>query len=280
MSGLVDLEALEALVRSAGDAILEVYRGTFDVEHKEDRSPLTVADTRSHRILADGLKALTPGIPVLSEEGKHVAYAHRRHWERFWLVDPLDGTKEFIKRNGEFTINVALVEGRLPILGIIHVPVADLFAVGDVHRGGEIRGPDGSRPLAIVKDPPAEGVRVVRSRSHASPDLERLLEALPGHRVVSKGSALKFIALAAGEADFYPRTGATWEWDTAAGQALVTAAGGVVVDFHGNPLTYNKPDLLNGPFLAAPSLKWLEATGILARAARLSLHSAHTDPSG
>jgi 3'(2'), 5'-bisphosphate nucleotidase len=183
----------------------------------------------------------------------------------------LDGTKEFIKRNGEFTVNIALVEGRTPVLGIIFLPVAQLLYIGDAHRGECFEISDtGKQSLRIAPSAPGEAVRVVKSRSHPSPKLEAMLNFLPSHELLSRGSSLKFCAVAAGNADFYPRFGPTWEWDTAAGQAIVSAAGGVVVDLSGKPLVYNKPDLLNGPFLVAPSFQWLEETKILESAAGLS----------
>jgi 3'(2'), 5'-bisphosphate nucleotidase len=259
------------LAKEAGKAVLEVYETEFSVEKKEDRSPLTLADKRSHQIINRGLLARYPDIPVLSEEGKEVPYSTRKEWQRFWLVDPLDGTKEFVKRNGEFTINIALIEGTMPVLGLIFIPVADLLYIADTRQGcWEIAG-GRRRPLRVAPHPAETVARVVKSRSHPSPNLEAVLELLPGHEVVKKGSALKFCTVAAGGADFYPRFGPTWEWDTAAGQAIVTAAGGVVVDFKGEPFRYNKPELLNGPFLVASSLDWLREAGILEKVATLSL---------
>lgn len=264
----IDLEDLGELAREAGKAILEIYETDFEVEQKADTSPLTLADRRSHEIISKGLQSRYPKIPVLSEEGKEVPYAHRRAWPAFWLVDPLDGTKEFVKKNGEFTINIALIEGTAPTLGVIHLPVLDRLYLADIHRGCWEQRPGRSRKLAIGTTPPAGPARVVKSRSHPSADLEALLEALPSHESVSRGSALKFCALAAGDADFYPRLGPTWEWDTAAGQAIVTAAGGVLVAPDGTPFTYNKPNLLNGPFFAASSMAWLEESGMLERGSK------------
>jgi len=259
------------LAKEAGDAILEVYGTEFSVEKKEDHSPLTLADKRSHQIISQGLLARYPDIPVLSEEGKEVPYSARKAWPRFWLVDPLDGTKEFVKRNGEFTINIALIEGTAPLLGLIFIPVSGLLYLADTRQGcWEITGGK-RRAVGVAKTPSATPVRVVKSRSHPSPNLEAVLELLPGHEVIKKGSALKFCTVAAGGADFYPRFGPTWEWDTAAGQAIVTAAGGIMVDFKGEPFQYNKPDLLNGPFLVASSFDWLKSVGILDKVASLSV---------
>jgi 3'(2'), 5'-bisphosphate nucleotidase len=254
---------LGGLARQAGAAILEIYGGEFAVEEKADHSPLTLADLRSHSILSQGLHDRYPEIPVLSEEGKDIPFAVRRSWPRFWLVDPLDGTKEFIKRNGEFTVNIALVEGDLPVLGVIYVPVGDRLYLADTRHGCWENAGEHKRILRIEEPPPAQPVRVATSRSHPSPDLNRLLTLLPHHQTIIKGSAAKFCAVAAGEADFYPRLGPTSEWDTAAGQAIVTAAGGVMVDTEGRPFRYNKPDLVNGNFFVAPSRAWLERKGIL-----------------
>jgi 3'(2'), 5'-bisphosphate nucleotidase len=264
------LEYLGNLAREAGKAILEVYETDFEVERKEDASPLTLADRRSHEIIAAGLQSRYPEIPVLSEEGKAVPYAVRRAWPLFWLVDPLDGTKEFVKRNGEFSVNIALIEDAVPMLGIIYLPVPDRLYAADVRKGCQEITRNQSRRIEVGNPTPESMVRVLKSRSHPSHDLEALLDVLPSYESVARGSALKFCALAAGEADFYPRFGPTWEWDTAAGQALVTAAGGVMVGLNGEPFTYNKPSLLNGPFLAASSLSWLKQSGLLARAQKLA----------
>lgn len=263
-----DLEFLSMLARRAGAAILEVYETAFDVEKKADHSPLTLADTRSHNVICRGLQAQFPDIPVLSEEGKSIPHAVRRDWERFWLVDPLDGTKEFIKRNGEFTVNIALIQERQPILGVIYIPVEDRLYLADTRQGCWELSKDGEQRLHIHPPLPSNRIRVARSRSHPSPDLEALLGRLPDHETISRGSAAKFCAVAAGQAEFYPRLGPTWEWDTAAGQAIVMAAGGVVVDLEGDALSYNKEDLLNGPFLVAPSVSWLKQVGVLRNSRR------------
>ena len=264
-----DFDFLTDIVKKAGEAILEVYGTDFDVQCKEDHSPLTLADQRSHRIIADSLRARYPQIPVLSEEGKSVPFEVRRGWDRFWLVDPLDGTKEFVKRNGEFTINVAMIEGNLPVLGIIYIPVQDRLFLADVREGCWEASNGDRRQLRVTDSVPTGPVRIVRSRSHPSPGLEELLSLMPDHAIINRGSALKFCAVAAGEADFYPRFGPTWEWDTAAGQAIVTAAGGIMLDLSGQPFVYNKENLLNGPFLVSSSLEWLISSGVLERASKL-----------
>lgn len=256
------LEFLADLTKKAGKAILEVYATDFDVQKKKDRSPVTEADTRSHLIISRTLQATYPKIPVLSEEGKETDYSERKNWPKFWLVDPLDGTKEFVKRNGEFTVNIALIERGRPIWGTIYIPVTDLLFVADIEHGAW-RIDNGLRDKIRVAPPPSGKTRIVKSRSHPSPQLEMFLALLPEHEVITRGSALKFCDVAAGDADFYPRFGPTWEWDTAAGQAIVEAAGGVVVDFAGSPLSYNKPSLLNGPFLVSSNADWLRRKGIL-----------------
>jgi 3'(2'), 5'-bisphosphate nucleotidase len=258
-----DLEFLGNLAREAGRAILEVYDSEFEVERKEDHSPLTLADTRSHRIIVGALGESYPDIPVLSEEGKGVAFETRRSWSRFWLVDPLDGTKEFINRNGEFTVNIALIEKDQPTLGAVFIPVADLLYLADTRQGCWEIAKGQRRALRIRPPERDETVRILASRSHPSPGLDALLERLPKRETCNRGSSAKFCALASGQADFYPRLGPTWEWDTAAGHAVVVAAGGVVVDHGGAPLRYNKADLLNGSFFAAPSRAWLEQMGLL-----------------
>ena len=265
-----DFDFLSETVRKAGKAILEVYGTNFDVQCKEDHSPLTLADQRSHRIIVDSLRSRYPEIPVLSEEGKAVPFENRKGWERFWLVDPLDGTKEFVKRNGEFTINVALIEGAAPVLGIIYIPVQDRLFLAEVGEGCRVVAEGGSRPLRVAEGMPKGPIRIVRSRSHPSAGLEELLSLMPEHEIINRGSALKFCSVANGEADFYPRFGPTWEWDTAAGQAIVTAAGGVMLDLSGEPFLYNKQNLLNGPFLVSSSLQWLIHSGVLDRASRFS----------
>ncbi len=266
---MIDFDFLAALAREAGRAILDVYDTDFEVQRKDDYSPLTLADTRSHRIIADALRSRYPGIPVLSEEGRSVPYETRKAWERFWLVDPLDGTKEFVNRNGEFTVNIALVEKSVPVAGLIYIPVQDRLFFGDVREGCWEESEGLRKPIKISDGPPNGVVRIVRSRSHPSPDLLKILSLIPRHEIVNRGSSIKFCAVARGDADFYPRFGPTWEWDTGAGQAIVTAAGGTMVDFFGKPFVYNKENLLNGPFLIAWSLEWLIDSGVLEKAAEV-----------
>ncbi len=244
------LEEAARIARRAGDAMLEIYHeADHGVTTKSDDSPLTRADLASHRIIAASLQELTPEIPLLSEEGAGSDYRHRRDWQRFWLVDPLDGTKEFIRRNGEFTVNIALVTGGVPVLGIVYVPVRERMFSGAAGLGAWRRDGDGEpRPIRATGTADG-GLRVAASRSHAGPHLAAFLERLPEHQLVSMGSSLKLCLVAEGRADLYPRLGPTMEWDTAAAHAVVSAAGGRVLDFEGRPLRYNKPDLHNPYFI-------------------------------
>ena len=268
---MLDFDFLAGIAREAAQAIMEVYDTDFAVERKDDHSPLTLADKRSHSIIVDRLRYRYPDIPVLSEEGNEVPFEIRRHWDRFWLVDPLDGTKEFVKRNGEFTVNIALVEDPTPVVGIILIPVTGRLFMADVREGcWEITG-SGHRSLKVAQVSSKEPVRVVRSRSHPTRALHDFLSLIPSYRIINRGSALKFCDVAGGEADFYPRFGPTWEWDTAAGQAIVTAAGGIMLDLSGKPFIYNKEKLLNGPFIVSSSMEWLGRTGILKMASKMSL---------
>jgi 3'(2'), 5'-bisphosphate nucleotidase len=262
------LTAVLAIAREAGQAIMRVYDSDFAVEHKADDSPLTLADREAHHIITTGLQSLTPHIPVLSEESppEFHDFATRRHWQTLWLVDPLDGTREFVKRNGEFTVNIALIHGNRPILGVVTVPAADLAYTGATGLGAQrIRGMDSAEVIQVRMPHPAVPV-VVGSRSHRGASTDALLTRLGPHELCAVGSALKFCRVAEGAVDFYPRLGPTSEWDTAAGQAVLEAAGGQVVNLQGEPLTYNRRDtLLNPEFLAVgdPHFAWqsLVATG-------------------
>lgn len=238
-----------ALAATAGDRIMDIYRTAFGVTEKEDRSPLTAADLASHQAIVAGLKQLTPTIPVLSEESAALPFAERRQWSRFWLIDPLDGTKEFIKRNGEFTVNIALIEGQEPVLGVVQVPVTGLCYFAARGEGAYRQRPGQSPERIQVCKVPAGPVRVVGSRSHSGPEVAAFLAKLGEHSLVSIGSALKCCLVAEGSADVYPRLGLTSEWDTGAAQCVVEEAGGQVVAVTGERLRYNKESLLNPYFL-------------------------------
>jgi len=246
--------------RRAGEAILRVYSQEIRVEHKADASPLTQADLASHHLIIEALHALTPSVPVLSEESAALDFSTRSRWSEYWLVDPLDGTKEFIKRNGEFTVNIALVQDHEPVLGVVHVPVSGSSYCGLKGVGAQRVSANGIAESISVRIPCADPVIVVGSRSHANPVLQEHLAALGPYELVSMGSSLKFCLVAEGKADFYPRLGPTSEWDTAAAHAVVEAAGGKVVTLDGLPLRYNtKASLLNPEFLviADPNRDWL-----------------------
>ena len=244
------MEPLVALAREAGDAILEVYATDFEVQEKNDESPLTKADLASHRIITAGLERLTPDIPIISEESGLPAFEERRKWSRYWLIDPLDGTKEFVKRNGEFTVNIALIDEHRPVLGIVHVPVQGKTYTGCQGQGAAIRDIDASpQPISISRTS-ATPVRVVGSRSHRGASLDTFFHRLGDAEMVPMGSSLKFCVVAEGRADVYPRLGPTSEWDTAAAQAVVEQAGGAVLELDGRPLRYNaKENILNPHFL-------------------------------
>jgi 3'(2'), 5'-bisphosphate nucleotidase len=229
------------LAVEAGQAILEVYATDFDVQEKGDQSPLTQADLASHRCIVAGLATLTPEIPIISEEEGLPDFAERGQWQRYWLIDPLDGTKEFVNRNGEFTVNIALIDQHRPIFGVVHVPVQDKTYIGCEGHGSERR--DGGTTTPI------------RGSS-----LDAFLEKVGPSDMLPMGSSLKFCVVAEGRADIYPRLGPTSEWDTAAAQAVVEQAGGKVVELDGKPLSYNaKEDILNPWFvvIGAADRDWL-----------------------
>lgn len=255
----VILDKVVELSRRAGEAILEVYgRSDFGVELKFDESPLTAADLAAHRVLMDGLEGLLVGVPVLSEEGAVPPFSERERWQRYWIIDPLDGTKEFIKRSGEFTVNVALIENHVPVMGVVHVPVSGVTYTG--LSGVGAYKIDGDQPALAISVRNMEGrgnsdkpVTVVASRSHGAGAVDDLLTRL--HHDLGEtdtcnmGSSLKLCLVAEGSADIYPRLAPTMEWDTAAAQAVVEAAGGQVLNADLEPLRYNcEDDLLNPHF--------------------------------
>jgi len=246
-----------------GNEIMKVYTGNFEVEYKDDKSPLTLADKNANELINEHLVAT--GIPVISEESKELAYSERKHWHTCWIVDPLDGTKEFVKRNGEFTVNIALVEQGKPKLGVIYVPVEKILYYGLVDEGKSFKAVvDPLNPnlediintaSEIGPSNTAKGkIRVVGSRSHMNEEtlefVEGLKEQFNSIEIVSKGSSLKFCLVAEGNADIYPRFAPTYEWDTAAGQAICEAVGLQVLSVSSNkPLLYNKENLSNPGFI-------------------------------
>lgn len=251
------LEPVIAIAKSAGKAIMQVYATDFDVSKKDDNSPLTQADLAAHHVIIDGLKHLTPDIPVLSEESESIDAEVRNSWQTYWLIDPLDGTREFVKRNGEFTVNIALISGHDSVLGVVYAPVPDLLYYAATGKGA----------YKISKSDPAERLQtrpfdinkliVAGSRSHSDHNFQRFLHNLHVNtgatpELISMGSSLKICLVAEGLADVYPRLGPTYEWDTAAAHCVLREAGGEIMDDEGSLLCYNtKHSLLNPRFFAA-----------------------------
>lgn len=247
----IDINDIITVARRAGDAIMEIYAKDFNVEYKDDRSPLTKADKEANEIIFHGLNALSVQFPILSEEGKEISYEERKGWEYFWLVDPLDGTKEFIKKNGEFTVNIALIYKNTPVLGVVYAP-----ALNEMYwaKRGDGAFKNGERLPLKVNNAPDKTLTVVASKSHLSEETEEFINHLKSttqHLIfVSKGSSLKLCMVADGSADLYPRLAPTMEWDTAAAQAIVTEAGKVVIhNTTGEILVYNKISLTNPWFI-------------------------------
>jgi 3'(2'), 5'-bisphosphate nucleotidase len=246
--GLIETARQAAL--NAGKEILKIYNSdTFNVELKDDNSPLTKADKASHNQIVRSLEIT--GLPIFSEEGRNIPYNERSHWEYYWLVDPLDGTKEFIKRNGEFTVNIALVHKNKVIGGVVYVPVTgSLYWSLKGYGAFMSNGSESARPLKI--NPEMDVTSIVASRSHMSAETAEFISRYPDANTISMGSSLKFMLVAEGKAQLYPRFAPTMEWDTAAAQAIVEEAGGFVVNYPSlEPLTYNRENLLNGWFLVS-----------------------------
>ncbi len=243
-------DAIVALAHKAGRAILEIYATDFAARAKADRSPVTDADEAAERIILAGLARLSPALPVVAEESVARGAVPAVGATPFWLVDPLDGTREFIDRNGEFTVNIALVADRRPVLGVVHLPATGTTYLGAGPAHAFRIDADGSRRAIAARRPAAEGYEVVMSRSHRDAETEAWLRGVKVTSIVHAGSALKFGRLAEGAADLYPRLGPTSEWDTAAGQAVLTAAGGSVRTLDGAGLTYGKPGFRNPGFIA------------------------------
>lgn len=262
----IEIKVVLDIAIQAGKEIMDVYETDFSVESKEDNSPLTLADGKSHNKIVEGLEKYYPDIPILSEEGKHQSYDERKEWDYAWVVDPLDGTKEFVKRNGEFTVNIALIKNGAPVLGVIYAPVLDEAYVGERGQGSykienvqeqfnnQVTLIDIGKTLPIKEN--RDYCSVVASRSHLSKETEDYIETLKEKygkvELASAGSSLKLCLVAEGKADVYPRFAPTMEWDTAAGQAVVESAGGKVITTDTKePLKYNKEDLLNPWFIVS-----------------------------
>ena len=245
------VQTVSALAVEAGKAIMAIYQDEIAVMRKEDNSPLTQADLAAHHTIMDGLAKLTPESPVISEESASIPYSEREKWNRYWLVDPLDGTREFIKRNGEFTVNIALIEAHRPVLGVVYAPAMGLLFYAAKGHGAfrQLAGRAPERLHARHFDPTR--ITVAGSRSHAGERLLRFLDRIGPHMLISMGSSLKICLIAEGRADVYPRLGPTSEWDTAAGQCVLEEAGGTIQGTDGQVLRYNTKDsLLNPEFFA------------------------------
>lgn len=239
------IEDLIEIAKAAGRAILEIYAGEIEVQSKADRSPVTAADRAAEAIILEGLKKLSPDLPVIAEE-EVAAGRVPKIGTRFWLVDPLDGTREFLSRNGEFTVNIALIEARRPVLGVVLAPAIDrVFYAPDPTHAFE-----SGKPIH-VRRPSDDGLVVVASRSHRDSATDALIAGMPVKDFRTAGSSLKFCLVASGEADLYPRTGRTMEWDTAAGHAILSAAGGKVLGLDGEDFLYGKPGFENPGFIAS-----------------------------
>tara|TARA_B100000902_G_scaffold32472_1_gene38873 strand:- start:1535 stop:2305 length:771 start_codon:yes stop_codon:yes gene_type:complete len=238
----------------AGDKILEIYNDNnykSSIEIKKDASPLTIADKASNSVIVDSLKKITNDIPILSEEEKEIDYSTRKKWNRFWLVDPLDGTKEFINRNGEFTVNIALIENNTPIMGIVYSPVKEKLWYGLKDHGSFIIN-NKQEPIKISKKEPSNGtIKIVSSRSHANNEkLKNYLKQFKKYELVNMGSSIKMCLVADGTAHYYPRFGPTMEWDTGAAHAVVKYANGNIYNIDTDEeLNYNKENLLNPGFI-------------------------------
>ncbi|CAH9017086.1 3'(2'),5'-bisphosphate nucleotidase CysQ [Candidatus Nitrosacidococcus sp. I8] len=245
------IELMDSIIdisKSAGEKILTIYRKGFTVAHKEDYSPLTEADLAAHKTIVQGLEALTQMIPILSEESKEIPFSERSTWQRYWLVDPLDGTKEFIKGSGEFTVNIALIENNQPILGVVYAPALDQLYYAAKGCGAFQRKKGKITRLKTKSRVHGVPVQVAGSRSHTDKYLEVFLQDIKEHHLVAMGSSLKFCLVAEGKADIYPRFGLTSEWDTGAAQCIVEESGGAVIDLKGEVLRYNIKDSLLNPY--------------------------------
>jgi len=247
----IDLPKIISITKQAGQAILEIYEKDFSIEYKDDKSPLTEADKKSNEIINKELNKFYPQIVILSEENKEIDYNKRKDWDYFWLVDPLDGTKEFIKRNGEFTINIALIHKNEPVLGVVYIPVKNIIYYGDKNGSFRIEGDKIVKLEKKGRWQEKEKIHVVASRSHFNKETKDFIENLgKKYSLVNAGSSLKLCLVAEGKADIYPRLGPTMEWDTAAAHAVVKFAGGRVYDFKSKEeLKYNKENLFNEWFI-------------------------------
>lgn len=251
----IKIDEIVSIARDAGQAILDVYQDdtqNWEVQSKDDNSPLTLADQRANGVICEALEAKYPEIPILSEENKNAEYDERKHWNTFWLVDPLDGTKEFIKKNGEFTVNIALIENGVPIMGVVFVPVTDQMYFASNGLGAFLSTNSGDPVKITTKtfEKGQKGVKIVCSRSHMNDETRTFVEQFDSPDLISAGSSLKFMLVAKGDAHVYPRLAPTMEWDTGAAQCVVEQSGGRVIHAEtGERLAYNKENLLNPSFI-------------------------------
>jgi 3'(2'), 5'-bisphosphate nucleotidase len=253
------LENVINLAIEAGKRIMEVYETEFDITQKSDNSPLTEADMAAHHTIVEGLIQLTPELPVLSEESADIPFEERSQWQRYWLVDPLDGTREFIKRNGEFTVNIALIDNHESVLGVVYAPVTGVLYYATRGAGAFKKLPDNEAVPIKARKKSSSSTIIAGSRSHRGDSLQNFLAKVGDYEIISMGSSLKSCLVAEGRADIYPRLGPTSEWDTAAAQCVVEEAGGSLTKTDMQPLRYNtKESLLNPHFLVIgdPSYDW------------------------
>lgn len=262
---MMDLASLSLVIvelaQAAGTKIMQIYdTADFNVDHKQDNSPLTVADLVSHQTIVTALQELTPQYPILSEESAKLDFAERSQWQTYWLVDPLDGTKEFIKRNGEFSVLIALIHQHEPVLGVVHAPALQKTWYASLGNGAYLEVAQ-AEPEPLSTREPSDLVTIVGSRSHAGASLDEFVQQFENYELISMGSILKACLVAEGKADFYPRLGLTSEWDTAAAQIIVEEAGGTMLDLNGQALKYNSKDsLLNPHFIVSGSNHYFDKT--------------------
>ena len=247
----IDLQKVVNIAKEAGDAILKIYKKNFTVEYKDDKSPLTEADTKANEIICNALVKLYPNIPIMSEENKQTEYEVRKNWEYYWCIDPIDGTKEFIKKNGEFTVNIALIHKDTPVLGVVYAPVLNEMYRAKKDEGAYLN----NKKLPFqINDTPKEKLNVVASKSHLSKETQEFIDKLDTKEIeqISRGSSLKLCMVATGTADIYPRLAPTMEWDTAAADAIVRESGKMTYQFESKtPMLYNKENLLNPWFVVS-----------------------------
>lgn len=242
----------------AGKLIKKYFNASYEITIKDDQSPVTTADIEASDYIVEKLNKLTPDIPVLSEESAGFSYAERKHWSTFWLIDPLDGTRDFIKNRPGFSVNISLIHNHQSVLGVIYLPIYDCLYFASENNGAFKDEQLNSPSVIKVTDKVAPVIRVCASSAHPGKSLQKFLNNLPQHRLISIGSSIKSCKVAEGSADIYPRFGPTWEWDTAAAQCIVEQAGGQLTNLEFKALRYNKPSLLNPPFLVCgdPTFDW------------------------